>query len=502
MTEQTTDSERRARGSDLRPTAYRLQPYLPEVTPLNSTKEPAAAGSPARTTADWQALDRAHYLHPFTDHAALHRRGTRVITRAEGVYLYDSDGRQILDGMAGLWCVNLGYGRRELAEAAYHQMLELPYYNSFFQSAHPPAIELASLLCEVTPPQFKRVFFTGSGSEANDTVLRAVRHYWAALGQPERQIVISRQNAYHGSTVAGASLGGMGPMHAQGGLPIPGIEHIRQPYWYGEGGELSSEEFGRVAAGALEERILEVGPERVAAFIGEPIQGAGGVIIPPATYWPAVQEIVDRYGILLVADEVICGFGRTGRWFGSQYYDIRPDLMPIAKGMSSGYLPIGGVMVGGRVAEVMTGRGGEFHHGFTYSGHPVACAVACAAINILREERIVERVQNEVGPYLQQRWQELAAHPLVGEARSVGLIGALELVKDKARRQPFADPGEVGVLCRDLCIANGLVMRAVRDTMIIAPPLVITHAQIDELIEKARKSLDDTQRELHRLGKL
>jgi putrescine aminotransferase len=447
---------------------------------------------PERSTADWQALDAAHYIHPFTDHAALGKKGTRVITRAEGVYLYESGGRRILDGMSGLWCVNLGYGRRELADAAYEQLLELPYYNSFFQVAHPPAIELARLLAEVTPPQFKHVFFTGSGSEANDTVVRTVRHYWSVLGQPEKSVIISRRNAYHGSTMAGASLGGMKPMHEQGGLPIPGIVHIGQPYWFGEGGDLTPEEFGLKAARELEQKILEVGPDKVAAFIGEPIQGAGGVIIPPGTYWPEIQRIVDEYGILLVADEVICGFGRTGRWFGSEYYGIRPDLMPIAKGLSSGYLPIGGVMVGDRVAEVLTGKGGEFHHGFTYSGHPVACAVACAAINILRNERIVERVRDDVGPYLQQRWHELSDHPLVGETRMVGLIGALELVKDKARRQTFPDPGAVGLQCRDLCIANGLVMRAVRDTMIIAPPLVITHEQIDELVDKARKALDAT----------
>lgn len=465
----------------------------------------ASAGHPAipeRSTAEWQALDSAHYIHPFTDHAALGKKGTRVITRAEGVYLYESDGRRILDGMSGLWCVNLGYGRRELADAAYKQLLELPYYNSFFQVAHPPAIELARLLAEVTPPQFKHVFFTGSGSEANDTVVRTVRRYWDVLGQPQRTVIISRHNAYHGSTMAGASLGGMAPMHSQGGLPIPGIVHIRQPYWFGEGGELSPEEFGLVAARALEEKILQLGPDKVAAFIGEPIQGAGGVIIPPSTYWPEIQRIVDKYGILLVADEVICGFGRTGHWFGSEYFGIRPDLMPIAKGLSSGYLPIGGLMVGDRVADVLTGKGGEFHHGFTYSGHPVACAVACAAINILRAERIVERVRDDVGPYLQRRWHELADHPLVGETRIVGLIGALELVKNKAPRQSFADPGEVGVVCRDLCIANGLVMRAVRDTMIIAPPLVISHDQIDELIDKARKALDQTQRELQRQGKL
>ena len=441
-------------------------------------------------------------MHPFTDHAALGRKGTRVIVRAEGVYLYDSDGRQILDGMSGLWCVNLGYGRRELAQAAYEQLLELPYYNSFFQVAHPPAIELARLLVEVTPPQFKHVFFTGSGSEANDTVVRAVRRYWDLMGQPERTVIISRKNAYHGSTMAGASLGGMAPMHAQGGLPIPGIVHIRQPYWYGEGGDLSPAEFGVLAAKALEDKILEIGPERVAAFIGEPIQGAGGVIIPPQTYWPEIQKIVDRYGILLVADEVICGFGRTGAWFGSDHFGIRPDLMPIAKGMSSGYLPIGGVMIAERVAQTLIERGGDFNHGFTYSGHPAACAVACATLNIMRSEGIIERVKSDIGPYLQQRWRALEDHPLVGEARGVGLIGALELVRDKASRQGFADPGEIGTVCRDLCIANGLVMRAVRDTMIIAPPLVMTRAQVDELVDKARIALDLTLEEAHRQGKL
>ena len=457
---------------------------------------------PTRSTEEWQSLDAAHYLHPFTDHAALGRKGTRLITRAAGVYLYESGGRQILDGMSGLWCVNLGYGRRELADAAYRQLLELPYYNSFFQVSHPPAIELAKLLVEVTPPQFNHVFFTGSGSEANDTVIRAVRRYWDVLGQPDRSIIISRINAYHGSTMAGASLGGMAPMHSQGGLPIPGIVHIRQPYWYGEGGDLSPDEFGLVAARALEAKILELGAEKIAAFIAEPIQGAGGVIIPPASYWPEIQRIVDKYGILLVADEVITGFGRTGEWFASTHFGIQPDLMPIAKGMSSGYQPIGGVMVGDRIAEVLVDRGGEFHHGFTYSGHPVACAVSCATINILRTEGIVERVRKDVGPYLQRRWAELGTHALVGETRGVGMIGALEIVRDKESRGFFPDPGAVGTLCRDNCIEQGLVMRAVRDTMIIAPPLVMTHSEIDELIERARKALDLTLDQVHGQGLL
>jgi len=445
-----------------------------------------------RTTEAWQALDRQHYLHPFTDFKSLHARGSRVIVRAEGVYLYDSEGNRILDGMAGLWCVNLGYGRRELAEAAYRQMLELPYYNSFFQTAHPPVIELARQLVDLSPPQFNRVFFTGSGSEGNDTVVRLVRRYWDLQDQPQRKVIISRVNAYHGSTMAGASLGGMAFMHAQGGLPIPDIVHIPQPYWYGEGGDLAPNEFGLKVARALEEKILELGADRVAAFIGEPIQGAGGVIIPPESYWPEIQRICDRHGILLVADEVICGFGRTGHWFGSDLYGIRPDLMTIAKGLSSGYLPIGGVLVADRVADVLIDKGGEFAHGYTYSGHPVACAVASVNLTLLQQENLVARTRDEMGPYLAAKWRQLAEHPLVGEARSVGLIGALELVRDKATRRFFDPRGEVGTICRDFCFQNGLIMRAVRDTLIISPPLVISREQVDELAEKAWRCLDLT----------
>ncbi len=445
-----------------------------------------------RDTKAWQDLDRQHYLHPFTDFKALHAKGTRVIVKAEGVYLYDSEGHRILDGMAGLWCVNLGYGRRELAEAAYRQMLELPYYNSFFQTAHPPAIELAKRLVDLTPPQFNRVFFTGSGSEGNDTVVRLVRRYWDLMDQPQRKVIISRVNAYHGSTMAGASLGGMAFMHEQGGLPIPDIVHVRQPYWYGEGGDLPPHEFGLEAARALEKKILELGPDRVAAFIGEPIQGAGGVIIPPDSYWPEIQRICDRHGILLVADEVICGFGRTGHWFGSDLYGIRPDLMTVAKGLSSGYLPIGGVMVADRVADVLIDKGGEFAHGYTYSGHPVACAVASVNLELIQQEGLVRRTLEETGPYLASKWRQLAEHPLVGEARSVGLIGAIELVRDKGTRRFFDKRGEVGTICRDFCFANGLIMRAVRDTMIISPPLVITREQLDELAEKAWRCLDLT----------
>lgn len=445
-----------------------------------------------RTTQEWQAADAAHFLHPFTDFQALSRKGARVIERAENIYLWDTEGHKILDAMSGLWCVNVGYGQQALVDAATTQLKQLPFYNAFFQTATPPAIELAELLAEVTPPQFKHVFFSGSGSEGNDTVVRMVRRYWDLLGQPERQVIISRDNAYHGSTMAGASLGGMSGMHAQGGLPIPGIVHIGQPYWHENGKGLSRDEFGLVAARWLEEKILEVGPERVAAFIGEPVQGAGGVIIPPATYWPEVQRICDQYGILLVSDEVICGFGRTGRWFGCETMGTRPDLMTFAKGVTSGYVPLGGVMVGERVAKVLIEKGGEFAHGYTYSGHPVACAVALANIKLMRELKLVEHVRDDVGPYLASQFATLRDHPLVADAETCGLMGAILLAKDKATGTPFPESLEIGMVCRGHCFREGLIMRAVGDRMIIAPPLVITRAQIDEMMGLIRRCLDLT----------
>jgi putrescine aminotransferase len=447
-------------------------------------------------TEQWQELDRLHHLHPFTDSKALHRKGSRIITRADGIYLWDSDGRRILDAMAGLWCVNIGYGRKELARAAYEQMQQLPYYNNFFQTTHPPAVDLAELLSQVTPAHLNHVFFTNSGSEANDTVVRMVRRYWDIKGQSARKVIISRENAYHGSTVAGASLGGMKPMHRQGGLPIPDIEHITQPYWYALGGDQPPEEFGLQAARALEERIRAVGANRVAAFIAEPIQGAGGVIVPPRSYWPEISRICKKYDVLLVVDEVICGFGRTGKWFGSDYFGLQPDLMTIAKGLSSGYQPIGGVMVSDAMADVLTNQGGEFQHGFTYSGHPVCCAVAAANIRILRDERIVERAEEQTVPYLQARIREFESHPLVGEVRGAGMLGAVQFAKDKRSRRPFDSPGEAGNLCKDHCMDNDLVMRAVGDSMILSPPLIITKSEIDEIMEKASLAIDLTARDL------
>lgn len=441
-------------------------------------------------TQHWQDLSSAHHLAPFSDYTQLKNKGPRIITKADGVYLWDSEGHKILDGMAGLWCVAIGYGREELVQAASAQMRELPYYNLFFQTAHPPALELAKAIADLAPEGMNHVFFTGSGSEGNDTVLRLVRHYWALKGKPEKKVIISRVNGYHGSTVAGASLGGMSGMHEQGDLPIPGIVHIAQPYWFDEGGDMTPDEFGVWAAEQLEKKILEVGEDNVAAFIAEPIQGAGGVIIPPDTYWPKVKEVLARYDILFVADEVICGFGRTGHWFGSDYYDLAPDLMTIAKGLTSGYIPMGGVIVRDEVVNVIN-QGGDFNHGFTYSGHPVAAAVGLENLRILRDEHIVDNVRAEAAPYLQKRLRELLDHPLVGEVRGLGMLGAIELVKDKATRSRHEGRG-AGMICRQFCFDNGLIMRAVGDTMIIAPPLVISHTEIDELVSKARLCLDLT----------
>jgi putrescine aminotransferase len=408
--------------------------------------------------------------------------------------------------MAGLWCVNVGYGREEIVEAVARQMRELPYYNTFFQTTHPAAAEFSQMLCEVAPPQMNRVFFTNSGSESNDTVFRLARVYWDCIGKPSKKLFISRKNAYHGSTVAAASLGGMTPMHKQSGLPIEGIHHIGQPYWFGEGRDIdppmNANEFGLMRARELEQAIDRLGADNVCAFIAEPIQGAGGVIIPPESYWPEIQRICRERKILLVADEVICGFGRTGNWWGSDSFAITADLMPIAKGMTSGYVPMGGVLISDRVAGPVIEHAGEFVHGYTYSGHPAACAAGLANLRIMREEKLIERVRDDTGPYLAAGWATLGDHPLVGEARIKGLVGALDLVKDKTTMERFPDEGDTGTRCRDLALAGGLVIRSVRDTIIISPPLVITREECDLLVERTRKALDDLADELTREGAL
>ncbi|MCT8973786.1 aspartate aminotransferase family protein [Microbaculum marinisediminis] len=458
---------------------------------MSSTPHPDLRNDPVPATATLKALDLAHHLHPFTDHGELRQEGgARVIASAQGCHLTDTDGQRLLDGMGGLWCVNIGYGRRELAEVAARQMNELPYYNSFFKTTMPETVLLAEELAALTPEGLNRVFFSNSGSEANDTNIRIARSYWQKRGEPQRTVIVSRKLAYHGSTIAAASLTGLESMHDIPGVPIPDIVHAPAPFWWANGGDLSADEFGIEAARGLEETIRAVGPERVAAFIGEPVQGAGGVIVPPATYWAEVQRICRKYGILLIVDEVICGFGRTGRWFGSQTFDIAPDIMTIAKGMSSGYLPISASVVHDAVAEVVFDAPGRFPHGYTYSGHPVAAAVARENIAIMKREGIVDYVGDDIGPYFQERLATLLDHPLVGEVRGVGLMAAVELTRDKTGRAPVEPVGSMATPVRNACFENGLVTRAVRDCLVFSPPLVITRAEVDELVAILRRSID------------
>jgi putrescine aminotransferase len=441
--------------------------------------------------AELKRLDVAHHLPAQQDYKLIEDMGgSRIVTHADGCYIHDGDGNRILDGMAGLWCVNVGYGREELVEAAATQMRELPFYNTFFKTVTPPTVLLAQKIASLLGGKLQHVFFNASGSEANDTVFRMVRHYWKLKGEPKRTVFISRWNAYHGSTVAGVSLGGMKAMHAQGDLPVPGVEHVRQPYWFGEGFGTDPVQFGKDCAAAIEERILAVGPENVAAFIGEPVQGAGGVIIPPPGYWQEVEKICRKYGILLVADEVICGFGRTGEWFGHQTLGFTPDLVPMAKGLSSGYLPISATAVSSDVVDVLK-TGGDFVHGFTYSGHPVAAAVALANIGIIEREGLVARTRDDTGPYLAEALKRLDGHELVGEVRSIGLLGAVEIVAEKGTNKRWLGAeGNAGPVVRDFCIANGLMVRGIRDTIVMCPPLTISHQQIDDLVDIIARSLD------------
>ncbi len=455
-----------------------------------------------RPTAEYQAMDAAHHWHPFTDTKALNAKGARVITGAEGSWLTDSEGHRILDSMAGLWCVNIGHGRDRVVDAVARQMRQLAYYNTFFQTTHPAAAEFAEALTAVAPAHMNRVFFTNSGSESNDTVFRLARVYWDCMGKPNKKVFIGRKNGYHGSTVAAVSLGGMRAMHAQSGLPIEGVTHINQPYWFGEGRYTDPETFGRERAAELEAAIDMVGEENVCAFIAEPIQGAGGVIIPPESYWPEISRICREREILLVADEVICGFGRTGNWWGSETFGITPDLMPIAKGMTSGYVPMGGVLISDRVAGPVMEKGGEFVHGYTYSGHPAACAAGLEVLAIMQEEKLVERARDVAAPALEKKWLSLGDHPLVGEARIKGLVGALEIVRNKETLERFEKPGTVGSRLRDLSIEGGAIMRAVGDTMIISPPLTISGEEIDFLVDTARAALDRLADELTREGAL
>ena len=444
----------------------------------------------AHSTQEWQALEAAHHMPPFSDYKSLHAQGTRMITHAKGHYIYDTEGHQILDAMAGLWCVNVGYGREELVEAAANQMRQLPYYNAFFKTSHPAVAKLSEKLAALTPEGLNHVFYANSGSEANDTIIRMVRHFWALEGKPSKRVIIGREYGYHGSTILAASMGGMSGMHEQAASEADFV-HIKPPYGFLYQGNQSEEMFAKTAASWLEDEILAQGADNVAAFIAEPIQGAGGVIIPPQGYFVHIQEICQKYDILFIADEVITGFGRTGQWFASDAMDLRPDMMTLAKGLTSGYVPMSAVMVGDRIFDSLKEKGGEFYHGFTYSGHPVAAAVALANLQIIEEDGLLARVRDETGPYFTTALSPLADHPLVGEVRTYGLLACVELVADKNGPVLFDNTGHTAEMVRDHAIASGLMVRAVRDGMILSPPLTFQKSDIDEVVTKLTSALDE-----------
>ena len=436
-------------------------------------------------------LDQQHHLHPFTDFRDYAANGGRIVSRAEHVYIYDSDGNQIQDAMSGLWCCSLGYSQDGIKKAIADQLMELPFYNNFFKCSNQPAVELATRLCDMAPANFNKVFFTNSGSEANDTQIKFVHRYYELLGKPSKRLIISRKNAYHGSTIAAASLGGMSTMHEQTqGLDY--IRHIEQPYWFELGGDMSPDEFGLWAANELAKKIDELGEDNVAAFIAEPIQGAGGVIIPPDTYWPAVQKILDERDILFISDEVICGFGRTGNLFGFQTYGTKPDLITFAKAVTNGYMPLGGSLVSDKVADVLLGHGGEFAHGLTYSGHPAASAAALANIALMEKERIPQRVQ-KTGKLFENNLHKLADLDLVGEVRGSHFMMGIEFVKEKTSKTPFEPEDKIGLKIARAAQRRGLIVRPLGNIAILSPTLIMDEEMIDEVVDIMSNSIKEVQ---------
>jgi 4-aminobutyrate--pyruvate transaminase len=442
-----------------------------------------------------EAKDLKHLLHPTTNLKAHHENGPRVHARAEGVYLWDNQGNQYLEGMAGLWCTALGYGEKELARVAAEQMETLCYSQLFGGKTNEPSVLLAEKLKAMAPMDAGRVFFGLSGSDANDTQVKLMWYYNNAVGRPEKKKIISRMRGYHGVTVAAGSLTGLPPFHKNFDLPIPGILHTDCPHYYrgAEGGESEADFTDRIV-GNLEDLIEREGGDTIAAFIAEPVMGAGGVVVPPAGYYQKVQAVLDKYDILFIDDEVICGFGRTGRPFGAETFDIRPDTMSVAKAVSSAYLPLSAVLLPEALYEAfmeMSPELGNFSHGFTYSGHPVCAAVALRNIELMEERDLFSHAAR-VGEVMQQRMALLAEHPLVGEVRGAGLIGGVELVADKETGAPFPVERGVGAYCMGRCEAQGVILRAMGDTMAICPPLIITEAQIDELFSKLELALNET----------
>ncbi|GIK96823.1 MAG: aspartate aminotransferase family protein [Alphaproteobacteria bacterium] len=441
------------------------------------------------------ARDIAHHLHPYTDAVRHESAGPLVLTGGKGIHVFDENGKSYIEGLAGLWCASLGFGEERLVEAATKQMRKLPYYHSFAHKAPDVTIELAERLVKMAPVPMSHAFFANSGSEANDTVVKMVWYYNNALGRPNKKKIIARIRGYHGVTVASASLTGLPNNHRDFDLPIANILHTDCPHHYrfGKPGE-SEEDFATRMAESLEALIQREGPDTVAAFIAEPVQGAGGVIVPPKTYFEKIQAVLEKHDILFIADEVICGFGRTGNMFATETYKLQPDIMTVAKQLSSAYLPISAVLINRKVYDVIrdnSGKIGTFGHGFTYTGHPVAAAVAVETLKIYEERRIIDQVR-EVAPVFQKQLRRFADHPLVGECRGVGLVGAIELVKNKATRESF-DPNQLlGAFLVGRAQEHGLIIRPLGDSIAFCPPLIITANEIEDMFRRFEAALEDT----------
>lgn len=449
-----------------------------------------------------EARDVAYQLHAYTNARSHQQAGPLVIERGEGPYVFDAAGKRYLEAMAGLWSVGLGFSEKRLVDAAHRQMQALPFYHTFASRSHGPSIDLAEKLVKMAPVPMSKVFFTNSGSEANDTVLKLIAYRSNALGQPQRKKVISRLRGYHGVTIASASLTGLPNNHRSFDLPLPNILHTGSPHHYkdAEAGE-SEEAFATRRAAELDALIQKEGPDTIAAFFGEPVMGAGGVIVPPATYWEKIQAVLKKYDILLVADEVICGFGRTGKMFGCETYDIKPDVLVVSKQITSSYFPFSAIIMNDRMFEPIADESnkiGVLGHGFTAGGHPVGSAVALENLKIIEERGLVAHAA-EIGAYMQGRLRTLADHPLVGEVRGVGLIAAVELVLDKTRKVAAATPGALGGVASRLLLERGIISRNMLDALAICPPLIVTKAQIDELVDGLAGMLDDLKPEAAKL---
>jgi 4-aminobutyrate--pyruvate transaminase len=441
------------------------------------------------------ARDIAYHLHPYTNAQKHEKEGPLVITGGDGIYVIDETGKRYIEGLAGLWCASLGFSEQRLVDAATAQMRQLPYYHTFTQKSHNAVVELAEKLVGMAPVPMSKAFFANSGSEANDTAVKLVWFYSNALGRPQKKKIISRAKGYHGVTVAAASLTGLANNHRDFDLPIANIIHADCPhYWrFGQEGE-SEEAFATRMANSLEQLILKEGPDTCAAFIAEPVMGAGGVILPPRTYFEKVQAVLRKYDLLFIADEVICGFYRTGNLWGSQTFELKPDIMTMAKALSSAYLPIAAVLINHRVYDAVrdnTGRIGTFGHGYTYSGHPVSAAVAMETLKIYEERNILGHVRG-LAPTFAKRMRGLADHPLVGEARAVGLVGGIEIVRDKKTKQSF-DPAQAMALeVTKRAQEHGLIVRPIVDTVAVCPPLIITEVELNDLFDRLGRALDDT----------